>query len=61
MPEAIQNERATLLAYQSTTADFTSVLRAKSNVLAIQLEQLQIQVERAKARVALLYFEGLLS
>jgi outer membrane protein TolC len=58
LPEARQNSKAALLAYQNTTTDLTTVLRAYSNNLTIQLEQLQVQVERAKARAALLYLEG---
>lgn len=58
LPEATQNSKAALLAYQSTTTDLTTVLRAYSNQLTIRLEQTQIQVERAKARAALLYLEG---
>lgn len=57
-PEAIQNSKAALLAYQNATSDLTTVLRAYSNQLTIRLEQIQIQVERAKARAALLYLEG---
>jgi outer membrane protein TolC len=59
LPEARQNSKAALLAYQNTTTDLTTVLRAFSNNLTIQLEQLQVQVERAKARAALLYLEGM--
>ncbi|HAT1844407.1 TPA: TolC family protein [Legionella pneumophila] len=57
-PEAKQNSKAALLAYQSATADLTTTLRAYSNELTIQLEQLQIEVARAKARAALFYLEG---
>lgn len=57
-PEATQNSKAALLAYQNATSDLTVVLRAYSNQLTIRLEQIQIQVERAKARAALLYLEG---
>lgn len=58
IPEATQNSKAALLAYKNTTTDFSTVLRAYSNNLTIRLEQIQIEVERAKARVALLYLEG---
>jgi outer membrane protein TolC len=57
-PEAKQNSKAALLAYKNTTTDLSTVLRAYSNELTIRLEQIQIQVERAKARAALLYLEG---
>jgi outer membrane protein TolC len=58
VPEAKQNAKASLLAYQSTTADLATVLRAFSQELTIQLEQLQIKIEGAKARAALFYLEG---
>jgi outer membrane protein TolC len=57
--EAKQNSKAALLAYQSATTDLTTVLRAYNNELTIRLEQIQIQVEGAKARAALLYLEGI--
>lgn len=57
--EAKQNSKAALLAYQSATTDLTTVFRAYSNELTIRLEHSQIQVERAKARAALLYLEGI--
>jgi outer membrane protein TolC len=59
--QAIQNKKAALLAYQNTTSDLVTVLRAYTNVWVIQLEQLQVQVERAKARAALFYLQGQLS
>lgn len=57
-PEARQNAKAALLGYKNATTDLSTVLRAYSNRLTIRLEQVQIQVERAKARAALLYLEG---
>lgn len=59
IPEAKQNAKASLLAYQNSSSDLTPVLRAYINEITIQLEQLQIQVQHAKARVALLYYEGI--
>lgn len=59
LPEATQNSKAALLAYQNATTDLTTVLRAYSNQLTIRLERTQIQVERAKARAAILYLEGI--
>ena len=56
--EARQNSKSAVLAYQNATTDLNTVLRAYSNALTIHLEQIQIQVERAKTRVALLYLEG---
>jgi outer membrane protein TolC len=58
LPEATQNSKAALLAYKNSTTDFSTVLRAYSNNLTIRLEQIQIEVERAKGRAALLYLEG---
>jgi len=57
-PEAQQNSKAALLAYKNATTDLPTVLRAYSNELTIHLEQIQIQVERAKTRAVLLYLEG---
>lgn len=59
MPEARQNAKAALLAYQSATADLATVLRAYSNERDIELEQLDVQIEREKVRASLLYLEGL--
>lgn len=58
IPESKQSSKAALLAYQSATADLTTVLRAFSSELTIQLEQLQIKVEGMKTRAALFYLEG---
>jgi len=59
VPEALQNSKAALLGYQSATTDLTTVLRAYNSELTIQLEQIQIEVERAKTRAALFYLEGI--
>lgn len=59
MPEAHQNAKAALLAYQSATTDLATVLRAYSNERDIELEQLDVQIEREKVRASLLYLEGL--
>lgn len=58
IPEARENSKAALLAYQSATTDLATVLRADTNERNIQLEQLQIQIQRTKVRAALLYLEG---
>ncbi|WP_392536707.1 TolC family protein [Legionella sp. 227] len=58
MPEAKQNAKAALLAYQSATTDMNTVLRAYSGELTIQLEQLNVHIEQLKTRVALLYLQG---
>lgn len=59
IPESKQNSKAALLAFQNATSDLTTVLRAYSNEITIRLERLQIQIERAKTRAALLYLEGI--
>ncbi|WP_232048494.1 TolC family protein [Legionella adelaidensis] len=61
IPEAKQNTKAALLAYQNTTTELTAVLRAYSSQLTFQLEQIQLRVERLKTRATLLYLEGILS
>jgi hypothetical protein len=59
IPETTQNSKAALLSYQSANSDLTTVLRAYTNERNIKLERLQVQIERAKIRAALLYLEGL--
>lgn len=58
IPEGKQNAKAALLAYQNTTTELTTVLRAYNSELTIQLEHIQLQVERLKAHSTLLYLEG---
>ncbi|OJW51143.1 MAG: transporter [Alphaproteobacteria bacterium 41-28] len=58
VPEAKQNSKASLFAYQSATVEIASVLLAFSRELTIELEQQQIKAEGAKARAALFYLEG---
>ncbi|QLH42428.1 MAG: TolC family protein [Coxiellaceae bacterium] len=58
IPEAEQNAKATLRAYQSATIDVTPVLKAYGTKLDTELQLLQIQVERTKARAMLLYLQG---
>ncbi len=58
IPEATQNSKAVLLAYQNTTADLTAVLQAYANQLTTELEQQQIIVERLKTIAVLKYLTG---
>lgn len=58
LPEVKQNTKSSQLAYQHTTGSLSQALKAASLQLEAQLEYVQIQVDRAKARVALLYLEG---
>lgn len=57
--QAKQNSLSALLAYQNTSGNLASVIRAYSNELTINLEQLQIKVECAKSRAALFYYESI--
>lgn len=59
LPEVRQTVKALLLAYQNTEVDMGLILRAYSNELLIKQEQLQVRVDKMKARAALLYLEGL--
>ena len=59
IPEAKQNAKAALLGYQNAGVDLTTVLRAYSAELTIQLEKFQVQIALLKTRAALLYLEGL--
>lgn len=56
--EAAQNSEATLNAYQSDVADFTTLMRAKLTELNTQLAMLRLRVEQAKVQAELLYFLG---
>jgi outer membrane protein TolC len=58
VPEARQNAKAALLAYQNASSDLPAILRAHNTLLDTELDQLRVQVDLAKARVALLYLEG---
>lgn len=58
IPEAKQSAKASLMAYQNAQGELTIVLRAYNSVLNIQLERMQLEVDRAKARATLMYLEG---
>lgn len=58
LPEAKQNAKAALRAYQSATADLNTVLRANGILLTTQLQYLRIQVDRAKTEAAIRYLAG---
>lgn len=58
IPEAEQYAKSSLIAYQNDQADFLTVIRAYVSKLNIQLENLKIQVDHNKTRIALLYLEG---
>jgi len=59
VPEAKQNSKAGLFAYQSATVEIATVLLAFSRELSVNLEEQQVKVERAKTRAALFYLEGM--
>lgn len=56
--DARSNAESTLKAYQSDTADFTTLMRAQLTELNTQLDMLRIHVELAKAQARLLYLTG---
>ncbi|MBF8270866.1 MAG: Cu(I)/Ag(I) efflux system outer rane protein CusC [Gammaproteobacteria bacterium] len=56
--DAKLSTEATLQAYQSDIADFTTLLRAQLTELDTQLDMLQVRVERARAQARLLYLMG---
>ena len=56
--DAKANAESTLNAYQSDTADFTTLMRAQLTELNTQLDMLRIHVELAKAQARLLYLTG---
>ena len=58
IPESKQHAKATLIAYQNDKSDFLTVIRAYIIDLDTQLENLKINVDRAKTRVSLFYLEG---
>ena len=56
--DAKSNAESTLKAYQSDTADFTTLMRAQLTELNTQLDMLRVRVELAKAQARLLYLTG---
>ena len=59
LPELKQNSQSAQLAYQRTTGSLSQALKAVSLQIEAQQEYLQIRIDRAKARIALLYLEGI--
>ncbi len=58
IPEAKRSTKTALLGYQHATTDMSVTLKAYTNQLNVQLEQLQIEVARKKAEAALMYLSG---
>lgn len=56
--DARLNAESTLNAYQSDTADFTTLMRAQLLELNTQLDLLRVRVERARVKARLLYLTG---
>ena len=55
---ARDNSRASLSAYQSGVTEFDTLMRAQITELDVRLEDLRVQVDRAKAQARLLYITG---
>lgn len=58
VPQAEQNAVLALKAYQSNSADFSTVMRASIAELDASLQALRLRVERAKAQASLMYIAG---
>lgn len=58
VPQAEQNATLALLAYQSSNADFATVMRARVVELEARLQALRLRVDHAKAQAGLLYLIG---
>lgn len=58
IPQAEQNTKAALNAYQSGVSDFGELVRARLTELDSRLKQLRLIVDREKSRVDLLYLAG---
>ncbi|HEV2613472.1 MAG TPA: TolC family protein [Gammaproteobacteria bacterium] len=58
IPEAKRSTKTALLGYRHATTDMAVTLKAYTNQLNVQLEQLQIKVARKKAEAALMYLSG---
>lgn len=58
IPQAEQNTRAALNAYQSGVSDFGELVRARLTELDSRLKHLRLIVNREKSKVDLLYLSG---
>lgn len=58
IPQAEQNTKAALNAYQTGVSDFGELIRAKLTELDSRLKYLRLVVNRAKSKVDLLYLAG---
>jgi outer membrane protein TolC len=55
VPQAAQNARAAVDAYQSGLTDFSGVMRSRITELDVRLQDLRIRVDRIRATARLLY------
>ena len=58
LPQAQQNAKATINAYQSGVSDFSSMIRARLMEFNSKLQFLKVKVAKAKAQIELLYLAG---
>ena len=58
VPQAEQNTKAALNAYQSGVSDFGELVRARLTELDSRLKELRLKVNREKSKVDLLYLAG---
>ena len=56
--DAAANVQASLKAYQSGVTEFTTLMRARITDLDVRLQDLRVQVDRAKSQANLLYIAG---
>ncbi len=56
LPQAKQQTRASLLAYQSDRGDFSDVMRAYIDDLNVKLDERRIAVDHLKSKAKILYF-----
>lgn len=56
--DAVQNSESTLKAYQNEQTDFTALMRARLTELNIQLDALNIRINKAKLQANILYYSG---
>lgn len=54
-PQAQDNARASVAAYQSGVTEFAGVMRARITELDVRLQSLRVRIDRSKAQARLLY------
>lgn len=58
LQSAKSNSNASLNAYQSGVTEFTTLMRARITELDVQLADMRVRVDRARAKASLLYITG---